>query len=319
MDHNRGTKTGFIGEYAALKAPGDCLHDHIAAHAAGRCLDGECAAEDGGKSGQDLLIVHADDDERTDDIENRHEGHDALVGLRNALNAPQDHQRCDDEQHHADDERIPGGIARDGAEGEHGFLDGGDLPHVADAEGSHQREDGEQHRQHTPDDLAVLLGAETVAQIIHRTAAPFALFIAAAEIDAQHVFREIGHHADNRRDPHPEHGAGAAHRDGVSDARDVARADSGGKRGAQRAELRDGVLVLALGDLLRVIARKELADGLPHPKPEARELEALGQNGHQNSRADEQCQRGYAPDNAVDRVVYRCDPVDERFHVFSSS
>ena len=98
VDHNRGTKTGFIGEYAALKAPGDCLHDHIAAHAAGRCLDGECAAEDGGKSGQDLLIVHADDDERTDDIENRHEGHDALVGLRNALNAPQDHQRRDDEQ-----------------------------------------------------------------------------------------------------------------------------------------------------------------------------------------------------------------------------
>ena len=42
MYHNGGTKTCFVGEYTALEAPGDGLHDDITANTAAGCLEGKC-------------------------------------------------------------------------------------------------------------------------------------------------------------------------------------------------------------------------------------------------------------------------------------
>ena len=44
----------------------------------------------------------------------------------------------------------------------------------------------------------------------HGAAAPVALFVALAVFDGERDLRELGHHAEKRRHPHPEHGAGAA-------------------------------------------------------------------------------------------------------------
>ena len=49
-----------------------------------------------------------------------------------------------------------------------------------------------------------------VFDVVHGSAAPVALFVALAVFDGERDLRELGHHAEKRRHPHPEHGAGAA-------------------------------------------------------------------------------------------------------------
>jgi hypothetical protein len=72
----------------------------------------------------------------------------------------------------------------------------------------------------------------------------------------------LGRHADKRRAPHPEEGAGPAEEDGRRHAGDVAGADGGGKRGHERVE---GTDLTFLGAFLAALpeqgkAEADLAD-----------------------------------------------------------
>ena len=176
-----------------------------------------------------------------------------------------------------------------------------DLSHIADAEGGQNGENGEQNRKNAADGLAVLPAAQAVSQVVHRTSRPLALAVAAAVVDAQHIFGEVGHHPEKGRDPHPEHRAGAADDDGCRHAGDVAGADGGGKGGTQRLELGNGLLIRFRVNA--AVPAEHAADGLLPPMLQVGDLKPLCAAGHQNARADEQNQADLHPDKGVDLVI----------------
>ena len=73
MYHNGGTKAGFVGEHAALHAPGQSqLHTgtyDTAAHGA----QTECSFENSGEHSTHVTDIRKKDYQSTDDIGNRHE------------------------------------------------------------------------------------------------------------------------------------------------------------------------------------------------------------------------------------------------------
>ena len=134
-----------------------------------------------------------------------------------------------------------------------------DLTHVADTEGCQNGEDGKERSQDGADGLAVLVLAQTILQVVHSTAGPFAVHIAATEVDTQNVFGEIGHHTEESSEPHPEHSARAADDDGGRNTCDIAGADGSCQCSAQSLELGDGLFVGFLGCI--AAAHKKGTDG----------------------------------------------------------
>ena len=324
MDQHRGAETCLVGEHAALEALGHGLLDEHADTAAQHGRRGEGELEDGDEHGADLLDVDAEDDERADDVGHGHEGHHDLGHPSDALKTADDDEGADDEQTDTDDEvdDIDLGI-RDIAEGcvlEEGGVhiqnDLVDLGHVTDAEGGQNGEAAEedgQHLGHGAEPLLSVALAQTVAKVVHGTARPLAVLVAAAVVDAQKVFREVGHHTEEGGDPHPEHGTGATRHDGGGHARDVARTDGGGQGGAEGLELGNGFTVGLLGGV--AVFLENTGDGVLPPVADVADLEHLGAHGQKDTRTDEQDESGQTPDRAVDGVVDRLDPIEKRFHV----
>ena len=83
----------------------------------------------------------------------------------------------------------------------------------------------------------------------------------------QNRFGENGTHAEERRQPHPENGAGTARHDGGRNARDVTGADLRGNRDGQRLERGDGFSV-AIGMLIFI----QFTEDLTHRRSEADKL-----------------------------------------------
>ena len=210
--------------------------------------------------------------------------------------------------------------------------DGVYLAHVADAERREDAEAGKQDSQHLAHCLKAGLCAQTVGQIIHRAAAPLAFFVLAAVVDAQHVLRKAGHHAQQGHDPHPEDGilcchtkkrshphpeqrAGAAHVNGRGHAHDVAGADGACQCRTHALELADGHIFLAGvgGD---VLIGKNSTDGMLEPVAHPPELEKAGADAEPQTGAEQQCQTERPPDEAVDHIV---DARDDVHHMKSPS
>ena len=328
MHHNRRAKACLVGEHAALKSLRHGLLDQYTDTAADKRRGGECKLEDRAKHCADLRDIAAENDERADDVSNRHKGYDDLCHASDALQTADDDQRTDDKQYKTDDQmdninaRAGDGAQRNVREecGVHIEHDLVDLRHVTDTEGCKDGKAGEQHCQHACGDLQPLFAvtlAKTVGQIVHRAARPLAVLIAAAVVDAQQVFREVGHHAKECGNPHPEHGTRATGYDGSGNACDIARAHRGGKRGAQRLELRNGFGVGLFGG--RAVLFEHACNGLLPPMPCVGDLEHAGSNGQQNARANQQNESGQTPDRAVDGVVDVCDDLDKLVHDCISS
>ena len=321
MHHHRGTQTGFVGEHAALEA----LHHHgldgNAGSAAHRSHGSESGLEDRAESGNDVGVVDADDHNAAQNEQHHHEGHHLLREGSHALEAAQRDGSSQRHQHKADDQAVEGDAFVQGHIGQSGNAERGfnvhhdlvDLTHGADAEGGQQGEDGEQHRQHLTNSLAALLGAQTIAQVVHGTAGPLAVFVAAAVVDAQHVFGVVGHHAKESGDPHPEHSAGAADDDGSRHTRDITNADGGSQRGAQRLEGRHSALVAFVGDDFFL---EQAADGVLPPQLQLADLKHLGHDGGQKAGGQQQHQTQRGPDEGIDHIVARFKGFEELFHVF---
>ena len=72
----------------------------------------------------------------------------------------------------------------------------------------------------------------------------------------------VGHHAEEGDEPHPEHRAGAANRNGACYTDDITGADGGRQSGAQGLELGNGAILGVTGD---VFIFENCADGVFHP------------------------------------------------------
>ena len=291
----RGAETGLIGEDAAADALGDGeLHGH--AHRAaddGRGV--ERALEDAGKHAGDRARVGDNDHECADDVDGRHAGDELFGDLTDALDAAEEHERHENGDHNAGDEaddrvKLLGVLMECDRDGVDGGSDGVDLGDVADAERGERAEHGEDDAQPLP------LGAETVLDVVHRAAAPVALFVALTVLDREGDLGELGDHAEESGDPHPEHRARAAENDRAGDAGDVARADRGRQCRGDRLHRRD--LALARFGLL-----EDLADGVLPPVADLGELNEADAEAQVNARADQQCQHDGSPYKAVYRTV----------------
>ena len=205
----RGAEARLVGEDAAADALGHRKLDGNARRAAGDGSGVKSALKDGGKHAGNGADIRKHDDKRADDVNDGHAGHELFRDLTDALDAAEQHQRHEDGDANAGDEadhRLPARrvfIERDG-NGLDGIRDGVHLCDVADTEGRDRAEDGEHGAEPLP------LGAKAVFDVVHGSAAPVALFVALAVFDGERDLRELGHHAEKRRHPHPEHGAGAA-------------------------------------------------------------------------------------------------------------
>ena len=205
----RGAEARLVGENAAADALGHRKLDGHARRAAGDGSGVKSSLEDGSEHAGNGADIRKHDNERADDVDDGHEGHELFRDLTDALDAAEQHQRDEDGDANTGDEadhRLPARrvfIERDG-NGLDGIRDGVHLCDVADTEGRDRAEDGE----HTAEPLP--LRTEAVFNVVHGAAAPVALFIAFAVLDSERDLGELGHHAEKRRHPHPEHGAGAA-------------------------------------------------------------------------------------------------------------
>ena len=301
IDHNRRAKARLIGEGTALEAPGDGLADAVAQRTAAGSLQVEGALENGHEGCRDVACVHHHDDQRTGNVEQRHERHQLFGDRRHTLQAADDDERRD---HHEGQTGDDGGHPEGSI---HVAGNGVELAHVADAEGRQNAEAGKQHGQHLAQLLAALLCAQTVGEVVHGTAGPLAFFIFAAVVHTQHVLRKAGHHAQQRHDPHPEDGPRPAGDDGRGHAHDVAGADGARQRCTHALELADGHVLLAGvgGD---VLVGKDGSDSVPEPVAHFAELEKSGAHRHDQAGAEQQRQTRRAPDHSVHCIVDLRDP-----------
>ena len=298
MYHHRGTKTGLIGEDAALEAHLHCGGDACADHAACGGLHAEGTLEDGNENSGDGSDVHGDDHQCAQKIEDHHKGHQLFGDGGHPLQSAQNHSA---HGHQQKDASGDGGNAEGSMNIGHNGID---LTHIADAEGSQQAEEGEQHGEHAADGLTALFGTQTIPEIVHGAAVPLACLILPAEENAQNVFGVVGHHAKECDEPHPEHSTRAAYGNGTCHAHDITGAHSGGQCRAEGLKLRDGAVFGMTGNVLIL---KDCADGVFHPVADVAQLKKLGQAGHQYAYKAQQDQRRPAPNHIVNGTVDVCD------------
>ena len=309
VDHDRRAEAGFVGERAALEAPGDGLADAVAQRAAACSVEVECTLEDRRQCRRDIARVHDHDDERTCNIEQCHQRHQLFRDSGHPLESADD-----DEGRHRHQRKAGGEVWQ--MEGRvHVAGNGVYLAHVADPERREDAEAGKQDSQHPAHRPTAGLCTQTVGQIIHRAAVPLAFFVLAAVVDAQHVLRKAGHHAQKGHDPHPEDGARAAGDDGRGHAHDVAGADGACQCRTHALELADGHVFLAGvgGD---VLIGKNSTNGMLEPVAHPPELEKAGADAEPQAGAEQQCQTERPPDEAVDHIV---DARDDVHHMKSPS
>ncbi len=325
VNHDRRAKTRLVRENAALEALRHRLFDENADPTAKEGGRRKGKLEDRNEHRANLADVDANDDERAEDVNDSHDRNNDLGKAGNTLQPADDNEGADDKQENAkqqvDDidigagDHAEAGVLEEG--GVHVKNDLIDLRHVSDTEGSKdgkaREEDRQDLRGRRKPLLAVAL-AKPVAQIIHRATRPLAVLVAAAVVDAEQVFREVGHHSEEGGEPHPENRAGATRYDRGGNARDISRADRGGKGGAKRMELRDALFVGLLGAF--AVLFKDTGDGLLPPMPDVPHLKDLGEHGQQNAGTDEKDEAGKTPYRAVDGVVDVCDAIDKLFHNF---
>ena len=295
MRDGRGAEARLIGENAAANALGHGKFDGNARRAAGDGRRIERTLKDGGEHAGNTADIGKHHDERADDVDDRHAGHELFRDLADTLDAAEQHKRhegrntdtSDQADHRLFTRRVF--IKRNG-DGLDRVRDGMHLRDVADAKRRDRAEDGEHVAEPLP------LRAETIFNIVHRAAAPVALFVALAIFDSQRYLGELRHHAKQCREPHPEHRAGAAENDGACDARDVARADGGGKCRGYGLQGRNFTVA-------RLALLEDLANGIFPPVADLGKLDKAHGDAQVNARADEQCQHHRPPDKAVYRFI----------------
>ena len=247
---------------------------------------------------RDRRHVRAEDDEANEHIEYHHKGHDCLGNLGDALYAAEQHQPDDDREHHARND--DGDVVFPAEQGERGRR-GKDIPdRIGDAVHLRKGADAEQphaHAEHGKDDGEKFPApAQPVFNIIKGSAEGVPVGIHFAVFDGEQALRVFGRHAEKGGEPHPKQRARPARDDRRRHADDVARADGGGKRRAQRAEARHFARALLL--LEHVLERaRQFADGQKHQP-----------HGEIDAHPEDEHDKGDAPHKIVDCLydLFKC-------------
>ena len=268
---------GLVGVDAALHAPLDGEAEDRAEHG----VHTERAGEDGAEDLGDLVEVQEQHDQREDDVQHGHHGHHVDGERRDALHAAQDDEGQQDDHGQGHD---PGGH---GPRLAHGRGHAVGLHARQEVAGGEDGDDGEQDGVHLERGGGgrVLVG---LLEVVRRAAAVLAGVRVALLVDlAERGLDEGRGGTEQGHDPHPEHGAGAAERDGRGDAADVAHADAAGERHHEGLEGRGAVRgVLALAELL-------------HHVRDVHELQEHGPDGEVEADDQAEPDQGRGPDDVV--------------------
>lgn len=319
VNHDRRAETCFVGEDSAFEALGDYGFEGNACGAAPDGTETEGVCKDRSERSSDLIVMNADDHQRTGDEEYNHDRHDFFGNCGNALQSADDDKSGQKHQDDAENQRVERDVLIQNNSGKRIDPEGVfkicndlvDLSHISDAEGGEDAEHGKQDREHLAERLAALVGAETVLQVVHCTAGPLSVRVSAAEIDAQDVFRIVGHHAEEGCDPHPEDRARTADRDGCGDTGDVAHADRCREGGAECLELGNHALFIRVRlDMFF----ENTADGVFPPVCKMSDLEKFRQNRHDDAGSEQEDDADGDPHKGIDAVVDFCNLFKEFLH-----
>ena len=301
MGNGAGTEACLIGENAA----GDTLlhtDKEAAHHTAGDGSRPEGALENGHKHSRNPVDPQDDQADAQKDVQQGHDGHQSLRNLANALDTANEDQRHDDADEHADDQVTAcGAVHAQQAVVDQGGIDGSgdgiDLGGIAGAEDRADTEEGIQICQPHP------LAAQTVLDVVHGAAHIVALLVPFPEIHRQGNFGELGAHAQQGGDPHPEHSTGAADGNGTCHAGNVAGANGCGQSGTHRLERSQGTA----GGSGFV---KNTANGTLHGIAKLPQLQEAAADTQVQTHADDAGHGGNTPDKAIQKVIDLCDDFD---------
>ena len=254
----RGAHTGLIGEQAALGTLTDGGLDGVAEAAADDGLGLEGVLEDHGEGGGDVLDAADQNGKAAQQKDTGHDGDDLLRHSGKALHAA---QKDDGADHHQHDAHDPGGNSESGGAG---GTDGVGLDHGADEAQSQGDGDGEEASQEGAE-----LIVESSLDVVNRAAGYGAVRLDHAGLLGQNGFGINGGHTKERDDPHPEDGAGAAHKDCAAGADDVTGTHLGGDGSGEGLEGTQAALLLPA-------PKGEAAEDLAHTFAEAANLDKLG-------------------------------------------
>ena len=229
-----GTEAGLVGEDTACDA---LLHgdEDGAEHAAGSSVKAESGTEDDHERTGDLVKVGQQQDKGEAHVEHDHDGDDTLGDAGDALDAADDHQADQHGNHDTADDGGDGVIHAEDADREgllgieevrDGGVNGVHLGESTDAEQAYAHaEEGEDLSEPAPADLGQTL-AHAALDVVERAAQHVAgVLVDAAELDGKQTLGVLRCHAEQRCQPHPEHGTRAADHDSGCNAHDVASTD----------------------------------------------------------------------------------------------
>ena len=279
-------ETGLVREDAAGKALLHGHHDGVAEETASDTLKGKGTRKDLAEDGRNVADAHNDDHDAGYNIEDRHEGHQQRGHLADALDAAERNQRDDK------GDQNTGHHGRHMEEVAQRTGDFAALGNVADAERSKAAQQAEDDGHPFP------AFADAVFDVVHRAAVIDALFILHAILHRQDDLGILGDHAEEGRNPHPEHGTGAARKDGARDAGDVAGADRAGQGRRHGLEGRD-VRAVVFG----LFFLKQRPDRVFENPPEVRNLQPVNTERQIDAGSHQQQEHQRPPRKAVDRTV----------------
>ena len=298
VGHRRGAKAGLVGEYAAGYAALHGLDDADAQRAAHYRRGVKRAHHDLTDDFGEVADVDKDKHEGGYDVDHCHYGDQLLGDLAYALDAADVGNEAYD-SHYDTGYQSDGAFLTDGS-GSNGGNSGSDrgsdgvhLGDVADAEGANAA----QHSEHAAQPCPLL--AKAVPDVVHGAAYPVALIVLFTILGGESDLGELGCHAQESGNFHPEHRAGAAEGDSAGNAYDVTCAYRCGEGRGDRLHRSYGAL---LGFYLLAFV-EHLSDGILHCIAEVPELEEVQLDGHVDAGADDEDQHGDAPHNTVHGTV----------------
>ena len=218
----RGPHPRFVGEHAALEAAGNRLADAVADGTCRRFLQAKGAANNHVDDLGHFPDMPQRDQQAGDDPHQSHQRHQPLAKPRHAFHAAH-HDQQGEEGHH-DAGEVEGNVECIVQCVCHGVG----LHGIEDEPVGEQQEQGEEH--------AHPAHAQSARHIPGGPAAELPVSVTFFVELCQRAFGKAARHADNRRNPHPEHRAGAADGNRQRHACQVTAADARGQADAQHLE-----------------------------------------------------------------------------------
>ncbi len=254
MGDGGGAHAGLVGERRSAEAD----HQRADESAVDR-IGGERLREDRRQGPGNARPVVEDDHERARHVHHAHEGHDLVGHVGNAPNPSDDHDTHQEHHHEPVGPRI-------GGENRHRLLHRVErlihLEGIAAAERTADAQDGEHDGEHLAEPHPPQF-AESLREVVHRAAHHPPIAPHVPVLLPQRALGELGGHAQQSGDDHPERRSRSTGGHGDRDAGDVPEPDRRRQRGGQRLKVAHltrirGVVVLPACDVDRVLERSEV-------------------------------------------------------------